>query len=81
MKRWKRSDVSTLLLCRAIRGYGVHALDILAATQGIPPKVLLAAVYRDSDAGYVTWGVSAWRPFLDRRGTQLLEEPESRCQL
>lgn len=63
--------MTTELLCWAIYHYGVEALDYLR-TRGIPAKVLMAAVDRDTRHGYVNWGVSVWRPFLDRRGDELV---------
>jgi hypothetical protein len=68
VRQWKRSDVTTELLCYAICRHGVGALDILHAVLGIPAKVLIAAVHRDTIRGFVNWGVSPWRPFLEARG-------------
>lgn len=70
---WKRSDVTTELLCWAIHCHGVEALDYLHAFLLIPPKVLVAAVDRDTRHGFVNWGVSVWRPFLDGRGVVLVQ--------
>lgn len=67
-RRWKRSDVTTELLCYAIHRHEMGALDILHAALGIPAKVLVAAVHRDATRGFVDWGVSPWRPFLAARG-------------
>jgi hypothetical protein len=67
-RRWKRADVTTEMLCYAIHRHGVAALDILHGVLGIPPKVLVAAVHRDTTRGFVDWGVSPWRPFLGARG-------------
>ncbi len=64
---WKRADVTPAMLCLAIESHGMGALDALCSI-GIPAKVLLAAVHRDTARGYINWGVSPWRPFLDRRG-------------
>ena len=68
---WKRADVSTGVLCLAIHHYGVDAMEVLHHL-GIPWKVLNAAVARDADRGWVTWGVSIGRPFLDTKGRQYI---------
>jgi hypothetical protein len=67
-RRWKRADVTTEMLCYAIDRHGAEALDVLHTALGIPTKVLVAAVHRDTTRGFVNWGVSPWRPFLDARG-------------
>lgn len=66
---WKRADVSTGVLCLAIHHYGVDAMEVLHHL-GVPWKVLNAAVARDARRGWVTWGVSIGRPFLDTKGRQ-----------
>ena len=73
MRRWKRADVTTALLCWAIYRHGAGALDYLRDALGIPAKMLMVAVDRDTRRGYVNWGVSVWRPFLDTRGTALVQ--------
>jgi hypothetical protein len=71
-QRFKRSDITPLMLCAAIAEHGTGALDVLHRTY--PAKVLVAAVYRDVTRGYITYGVTCWRPFLDHRGRALLIE-------
>lgn len=75
--RWKRADVTTSMLLHAIDRFGVGALDVLHTTQGIPVKVLVSAVVRDSRRKLVTWGVSVWRPFLDTAGQRIVEEAKA----
>lgn len=72
--RWKRADVTTSMLLHAIDRFGVRALDELHEVHGIPVKVLVSAVMRDSRRGLITWGVSVWRPFLDTEGQRMVEE-------
>lgn len=66
----KRSDLSTLELCQAIAEHGVQAWEHLVVR--FPPKVVLAAIDRDTNAKFVSWGVAQRRPFLDERGEALL---------
>jgi hypothetical protein len=63
--RWKRSDVTTNYLLWTILGYGTEAADYTVQRWGVPPKVVLAAILRDAKKGYLTWGVSAWRPYIN----------------
>lgn len=69
-RRPKREDITPLMLCSAV----VHpeGLQVLRAA-GFPPKVVLAAVDRDTSRGLISWGVSPGRPWLERRGIALLE--------
>lgn len=75
MSKPRRSDVTSRMLCEAILEHDVFALDMLA--ERFPPKVLIAAVHRDSCGldPLIDWGTSPWVPFLAAAGYRLLEVP------
>lgn len=70
-RRPKRSDLSTLELCTAVSRLGVFAWEDLI--KRFPPKVVLAAIDRDTRRGFVSWGVAQRRPFLEPSGRAIVD--------
>jgi hypothetical protein len=54
------------MLLRAFDRHGFGAWSMLALS--FPPKVILAAIYRDVSAGYLDYGVAAHLCWLTKRG-------------
>lgn len=71
----KRADITPLMLCQAIADHGSGAFGVLATE--FPAKVVIAAICRDTSRGYVSYGVTVGRPFLDTRGRRLLASTEN----
>lgn len=63
----KRSDLTQLLVLAAIEKNGFDAWEVLTAT--FPPKVVLAAIMREVEAGNLTYGATARRPWLTDKGS------------
>ncbi|MEU8136096.1 hypothetical protein [Streptodolium elevatio] len=70
----KRADVTTAMVLTAIHEHYMDAYEHLA--KRFPPKVVIAAFYRDNDRGLIDYGVSATRPFLTPEGRAALGVPE-----
>lgn len=68
--RLKRSDVSTFFILSNIETYGAHAWERMV--DRFPPKLVLAAIYRDIHRGLLDYGVVASRPFLTDEGRDFL---------
>lgn len=62
----KRSDLSSRLILSAVEAHGVNAWEILAGRY--PPKIVLAAMQREVDAGNLDYGVALHRPWLTDKG-------------
>lgn len=72
VRRWRRSDLSTLVVLQAIQTYELDAWEFLTQGLNVPPKVALAALDRDYSAGLVQYGGSLRRCWLTIAGEQLL---------
>lgn len=70
-RRPKRSDVQTRILLAAVARYGMDTFDNLCTIW--PPKVVLAAIERDTRRGLLSWGVCPQRPFLTSEGETYLK--------
>lgn len=68
----KQSDLSTRYVLFVVDHVGVNAWDVLSAA--VPPKVALAAIKREVDAGNLDYGVWLGRPFLTPQGRATLAE-------
>ncbi|MFE0699131.1 hypothetical protein [Streptomyces sp. NPDC058872] len=74
----KRSDLSTETVLTAVATYGSRAFEHLEADY--PPKIVAAAMARDTSAGLLDYGVSAVRPWLTPAGKyRFTHEPERCC--
>lgn len=68
--RPKRADLTTDAVLATVRRHGSHAFEVLAAAY--PSKLVVAALQRDTNAGYLECGVSTVRPWLSPQGDQRL---------
>lgn len=65
-RRWKREDLPTLFMVRMVWQYRLEAIMHLINQVGILRKVVLAAVERDVELGYLEYGVSPLYPWVTR---------------
>lgn len=68
----KRADLTTDTVLFMIELYGSCAYEELVLW-GWPDKVVFRAFERDTERGYLDWGVSPARPFLTREGEKHLK--------
>ena len=68
----KRSDLSTTELLETVDRYRTAAWGVL--TDKYPPKLVLAAIDRDTRRGLLNWGVSPVYPWLTEKGRMRLTE-------
>lgn len=73
----KRSDISTLTVLSMVNEIDVcglqrNAFYHLCENTGAPPKVVLAALNRDADAGYLEYGLWVKAPWLTEKGKEYL---------
>lgn len=66
----KRADLTTPMILAAVHAHGVDAWEVLTADY--PPKLILAALQREVDAGRLDYGVALHRPFLTDKGRAAL---------
>ena len=70
--RARRADVSTEMIFAAIEEHGLSAFGFLTKTY--PPKVVLAALRRDIDRGWLEYGVSEVHCWITPDGLARLAE-------
>ena len=71
----KRADITDLEVCKAVkqaREDDTTTLEILKASTGAPKKVIIAAVQRTFDAGFLECGVSLRTAWLTQKGKDLV---------
>lgn len=73
MKKWKRSDIPTSMILKICSErfkltLGTRVIHRLLDLTNAPSKVILAALERDVDAGYLEYGVSLNNPWLTEKG-------------
>lgn len=69
-KRWKRSDVSSLMVVACVQAYSFRAFEVLCETY--PEKVVYRAFERDNNRGYLGCGTSTIRSWLEPAGRDLI---------
>lgn len=78
-----RKDISDELICRACltreRGAPILPGEILMNWTGQHWKVVLRALERADDRGFVDCGVSLWSAFLTEKGRKLIDAPPLRA--
>jgi hypothetical protein len=65
---WKRSDLPTWQILEIVDQWRTMAWEHLTDRMGVPSKVALAALMRDTDRGLLDCGVSAERCWLTPAG-------------
>ena len=65
-RRYKRADIPTSVVLACVAVYGFRAYEVLCET--FPYKVVQAAYLRDVGYGYLSYGTSLHRPWLDSAG-------------
>jgi hypothetical protein len=69
-RRYKRSDISTLIVLACVQVYSWRAYEVLCETY--PWKVVVAAFLRDNDRGYLGCGTSFVRCWVEPAGKTLI---------
>jgi hypothetical protein len=67
----KRSDLDSQLILGAVAYWGVHAWE--RPVEKYPPKLVLAAIEREVNAGRLNYGVAMRRPFLTDQGQEAIQ--------
>lgn len=73
----KRADLATMTVLTAVAAHGAQAFEHLTADY--PPKIVTAAMARDTRAGLLECGVSAVRPWLTPAGRHSFTHEPERC--
>jgi hypothetical protein len=73
---YKRSDISTLMLLACVQVYSFRAFEVLCETY--PWKVVLAAFRRDNGRGYLNYGTSEIRCWVDPEGEALIRSERNK---
>lgn len=71
----KRSDITTLMVLRAIAEHRFDAYDVLV--ERFPAKVVYRAFEREVAAGNLNYGVALHRPWLEPKGRALLDATDT----
>lgn len=58
------------MVLAAVKVYGFRAFEVLSLS--FPEKVVYRAMERDSDRGYLNWGTSQARCWLEPKGEELI---------
>lgn len=75
-KRSDISDIEVVLACkRAHEMYGPFASELLMEKFQAPEKVVMSAMERADDRGYIEWGVSLRSAWPTAKGLALLDLP------
>jgi hypothetical protein len=80
MSRFKRADITDLMVCEAVRdakGTNEWPYELLARQTGVPEKVCFRAMERAFDHGLLDYGVSLRSGWLTEAGEVLLKESET----
>lgn len=81
MKKWKMSDITDLMVVKAVAAWladrdGPFPYEQLSAETGAPEKVCYRACERADGRGYLDYGVSLRTAWLTDKGKELLARGE-----
>jgi hypothetical protein len=68
----KRSDLPTVVVLAMVKTYQIRAFEVLSMVY--PPKIVLAAFDRDVSKGYLEYGSTVTRPWLEPEGYEFISE-------
>jgi hypothetical protein len=68
----KRSDLPTVVVLAMVKMYQLRTFEVLSTVY--PPKIVLAAFDRDVNKGYLEYGTTVARPWLESKGYEFISE-------